>query len=152
MAITESILHYRRHLKRRNYSPHTIKNYMNTLKHFIVWVDVPIEHVSPKIILSYIDRLLDRRMSPKTINCHLDSIRGFYNYLIDEEQVQITNPVKHGYALRLSRPLPRYVRDEDLQKLFNTITDSSLPISCGSMARGNVSGTLILNFFFNRSG
>jgi site-specific recombinase XerD len=82
MAITESILHYRRHLKRRNYSPHTIKNYMNTLKHFIVWVDVPIEHVSPKIILSYIDRLLDRRMSPKTINCHLDSIRGFYNYLL----------------------------------------------------------------------
>jgi site-specific recombinase XerD len=42
MAITESILHYRRHLKRRNYSPHTIKNYMNTLKQFIVWVDVPI--------------------------------------------------------------------------------------------------------------
>jgi site-specific recombinase XerD len=96
---------------------------MNTLKHFIVWVDVPIEHVSPKIILSYIDRLLDRRMSPKTINCHLDSIRGFYNYLIEEEQVRITNPVKHGYALRLSRPLPRYVRDEDLQKLFNTITN-----------------------------
>ena len=123
MAITESILNYRRHLKRRNYSVHTIKNYMNTLKHFIVWVDVPIEHVSPKIILSYIDRLLDRRMSPKTINCHLDSIRGFYNYLIEEEQVRITNPVKHGYALRLSRPLPRYVRDENLQKLFNTITN-----------------------------
>ena len=123
MAITESILHYRRHLKRRNYSVHTIKNYMNTLKHFIVWVDVPIEHVSPKIILSYIDRLLDRRMSPKTINCHLDSIRGFYNYLIEEEQVRITNPVKHGYALRLSRPLPRYVRDEDLYKLFNTLNN-----------------------------
>jgi site-specific recombinase XerD len=96
---------------------------MNTLKHFIVWVDVPIEQVSPKNILSYIDRLLDRRMSPKTINCHLDSIRGFYNYLIEEEQVLISNPVKHGYALRLSRPLPRYVRDEDLQKLFNIITN-----------------------------
>lgn len=123
MAITESILNYRRHLKRRNYSAHTIKNYMNTLKHFIVWVDVPIEQVSPKNILSYIDRLLDRRMSPKTINCHLDSIRGFYNYLIEEEQVLISNPVKHGYALRLSRPLPRYVRDEDLQKLFNIITN-----------------------------
>lgn len=121
MAITDSILHYRRHLKRRNYSSHTIKNYMNTLKHFIVWVDVPIEQVTSKTILSYIDRLLDRRMSAKTINCHLDSIRGFYNYLIEEEQVQITNPVKHGYALRLSRPLPRYVRDEDLHRLFKIV-------------------------------
>ena len=41
MAITDAILHYRRFLKRRNYSGHTIKNYMNTLKHFVLWVNVP---------------------------------------------------------------------------------------------------------------
>jgi hypothetical protein len=27
------------------------------------------------------------RLTPKTINCHLDSIRGFYNYVIHEERV-----------------------------------------------------------------
>lgn len=121
MDLTNAILNYRRFIKRRNYSPHTVKNYMSTLRQFILWIDVPVEQVSHKKILSYIDHLLGRRLTSKTINCHLDSIRGFYNYLIDEEQVQMANPVKHGYALRLSRPLPRYLRDEDVTRLFSAI-------------------------------
>ena len=123
MAITESIVHYRRHLKRKNYSAHTVKNYMNSLKQFIVWVDVPIEKVTATKVLSYIDHLLDRGLSAKTINCHLDSIRGYYHYLIEEEQVYLTHPVKSGYALRLSHPLPRYVKEEDLEKLFKVIVN-----------------------------
>ncbi len=95
---------------------------MNTLKHFVVWLDVPIEEVDNKKVLHYIDHLLDRRLKPKTINSHLDSIRGFYNYLLDEEEVPITNPVKRGYVLRLSRPLPKHLRDEEVKALFETIT------------------------------
>ena len=123
MSLTNSIVNYRRHLKRRNYSAHTVKNYMNTLKHFVVWIDVAIEQVTNKKILGYIDSLLDKGLSAKTINCHLDSIRGFYEYLHHEEQVALPNPVKRGYALRLSRPLPRYLRDEQVAKLFGAITN-----------------------------
>lgn len=94
---------------------------MNTLKHFVLWVDVPIEEVSNKKILFYIDHLLDKGLQPKTINCHLDSIRGFYRYLREVEEVSITNPVKRGYALRLSRPLPRHLRDEEVLRFFNVI-------------------------------
>ena len=121
MAITDAIVHYRRFLKRRNYSPHTIRNYMYTLRQFILWVDVPIEQATHKILLSYIDHLLDRRLNPKTINCHLDSIRGFYNYLIHEEPVAMVHPIKRGYTLRLSRPLPRYLREEHVARLFSAI-------------------------------
>ena len=121
MAITDAIVHYRRFLKRRNYSAHTIRNYMYTLRQYILWVDVPIEQVTHKILLSYIDHLLDRRLRPKTINCHLDSIRGFYNYLIHEEQVAMIHPIKRGYTLRLSRPLPRYIKDENVIRLFDVI-------------------------------
>jgi len=122
MAITETIIHYRRFLKRRNYSLHTIRNYMYTLRQFILWVDVPIEQVTHKTMLTYIDHLIGKRLSPKTINCHLDSIRGFYNYLIHEEQVDIVHPIKRGYTLRLSHPLPRYLRDEQVARLFHVIT------------------------------
>jgi site-specific recombinase XerD len=94
---------------------------MSTLKHFVLWLDVPIEQAAPKKILEYIDYLLDKRLSPKTINCCLDSIRGFYNYLEQEEHVQIINPVRRGYTLRLSRPLPRYLKDEQVQMLFDFI-------------------------------
>ncbi len=121
MDLTNAILNYRRFIKRKNYSTYTVKNYMSTLRQFILWIDIPVESVSNKKLLSYIDHLRRRRLAPKTINCHLDSIRGFYNYLIDEEQVRMVNPVKRGYALRLSRPLPRYLMDEDVVRLFSVI-------------------------------
>jgi len=96
---------------------------MHTLKQFVLWVDVPIEEVSHKKLLAYLDHLLDRGLQPKTINCHLDSIRGFYHYLIEEEQVQMVHPVKRGYALRLSRPLPRHLRDEEVGRLLKVVHD-----------------------------
>jgi len=98
-----------------------VKNYLNTLKHFAIWLDVPIEQVTNKKVLAYIDFLLDRNLKPKTINCHLDSIRGFYEHLRSEEALSIPNPVKRGYALKLSRPLPRHLRDEEVKKLFSVI-------------------------------
>jgi site-specific recombinase XerD len=121
MAIIDSMINYRRFLKRRNCSAHTVKNYMNTLKHFILWLDVPVEEVTHKKIQAYIDHLRNKTLAPKTINCHLDSIRGFYDYLCYEEELAITNPVKRGYALRLSRPLPKHLRDEEVIILLNAI-------------------------------
>ena len=121
MAITDAIINYRRFLKRRNYSRYTVRNYMNTLKHFIVWVDVPIEQATHTTVLSFIEYLLDKHLQPKTINCYLDGIRDFYDYLITEEHIPMVNPVKRGYALRLSRPLPRYLRDEEIPRLFSVI-------------------------------
>ena len=106
MAITDSILNYRRFLKRRNYSKYTLRNYMNTLKHFVLWLDVPIEEVDNKKILSFIDHLLDKRLKPKTINCYLDSIRGFYDYLIHEEEVAMTHPVKRASLCDYHDPYP----------------------------------------------
>ena len=121
MAITDVIIHYRRFLKRRNYSRYTLRNYMVTLKYFVLWLNVPIEQVNHKNILSFIDHLLTKRLQPKTINCYLDSIRSFYHYLIDEEQVQIPQPVKRGYTLRLSQPLPRHLRDEQVSRFFAVV-------------------------------
>ena len=110
---------------------------MCTLRQFVLWLDVPVEEATNKQILQYIDLLLDQELKPKTINCHLDSIRGFYEYLREGENIPIANPVKRGYVLRLSNPLPRYVRDEDIRKLFDvmrTARDRSifmLMLRCG---------------------
>ena len=94
---------------------------MSTLRQFVLWLEVPIESVTNREIVAYIEALLRRRLQAKTINCHLDSIRGFYNYLHDVEDIPLPNPVRRGYVLRLSRPLPRYLRDEEVEKLFEVI-------------------------------
>jgi len=121
MAITDSIIGFRRGLKRKNYSSCTIRDYTSTLRQFVLWVDCPIEKADRKKILLFIDSLLDKRLHPKTINCYLDSIRSFYEYLKEEEQIEIENPVKSGYSLRLPKPLPRFLQDEQVTNLFKVI-------------------------------
>jgi site-specific recombinase XerD len=137
MSITNSIVNYKRFLKRRNFSPHTVKNYLNTLKHFVVWCDVPIEQVTKKKVAASIDYLLAKAVAPKTINCHLSSIRVFYDYLNSQEGIELTNPVSRGSLLRLPRPLPRHLRDHEVGRLFEVIVSPrdramfSLMLRCG---------------------
>lgn len=108
-------------MKRRNYSSHTVKNYMNQLKHFVLWVNVPIEQVNYRKVAEYTDYLLRKRLTPKTINCHLACIRVFYDYLYHEEEIKMKNPVKKGSSLRMPKPLPRHLRDEEVDILFGVI-------------------------------
>jgi len=108
MTITDSIIRYRRFLKRRNFSPNTVKNYINGLKHFICWLDVPIETVTYRKIGTYIDDLLGKRLSPKTINCYLNSVCQFYYYLAEEEGIQLINPVRKPNIMKLPRGLPKH--------------------------------------------
>jgi site-specific recombinase XerD len=121
MTMTNAIVNYRRFLKRRNYSPCTVKNYLNSLKHFVLWVNVPIERVSQHTVSEYIDYLLKKRLKAKTINLHLARIRVFYDYLYHEEEIKVVNPVKKGTNLRLSKPLPKHLKDEEVKALFNVI-------------------------------
>lgn len=121
MAIIDSIINFRRHLKRKNYSQRTIRDYISTLKQFILWLNCPIEEASNKKVLGFIDHLLDKKLKPKTINCYLDSIRSFYEYLKEGEDLEIVNPVKRGYSLRLSKPLPRFLKDEEVSRLLQKL-------------------------------
>jgi site-specific recombinase XerD len=94
---------------------------MNILRHFVLWVDVPIEKVDHWKVAEYTDLLLAERLKPKTINCHLACIRVFYDYLYHEEGIKVANPVKRGSALRMPKPLPQHLRDEEVVALFDAI-------------------------------
>ena len=121
MDFTNSIINYRRYLKRRNLSPYTVRNYLNNLKQFLAWLKVPLEQVTHQEISTYIEFMHERRSHPKTINCQLNSIRSFYSFLHYEEELPIQNPVRKGCSLRLPKPLPRYLRDEEIETLFATV-------------------------------
>jgi len=97
---------------------------MAGLGQFLRWVDAPIEEVSPRIIVHYIEFLMARGLGPKTINCHLERIRQFYHYLIQEEGLELVNPVKKGYGQRMSKPLPRHLTEQGLSMLFRACKSS----------------------------
>ena len=121
MELIESILNYKQYLKRRNLSAHTVKNYLHRLKKFMAWISVPVESVISSDVKCYIDLLLDKRLSPETINGHIIAVRRFYSYLEDEEGLQMSNPVIRGLALRLPKPLPQHIRDSDAIIFFRSV-------------------------------
>jgi site-specific recombinase XerD len=119
---TTELIRYRRALKRKNYSAHTLKSYVNILDQFMRWLTVPLPDVTRKEIGAYVDYLLRKRRTPKTITCHLQTIRLFFDYLINEESRSMLNPVTR-ISLRLPKPLPRHLKDDQVTRLFNGITD-----------------------------
>jgi site-specific recombinase XerD len=116
------LIRYRRSLKRKNYSTHTVKSYVNILNQFIRWLTVPLSEVTRKEIGAYVDYLLRRGRTPKTMTCHLQTIRLFFDYLMNEEGRSILNPVTR-ISLRLPKPLPRHLKDDQVRRLFDVVTD-----------------------------
>jgi site-specific recombinase XerD len=99
-------------------------------------------------VKKYIDYLLERGMAPRTINCHLSSIRLFYDYLNDEEGTSIDNPVITGLMLRESRPLPRYMTDKEIEIFLRSVAGTRdramfmLMLRCGLRVQEVVNLTL----------
>ena len=110
MNMINVIVNFRRYLKRRNYSPHTVKYYLNVLKQFVLWLNVPLEQVTKDKIEDYIDYLHQKRIQAASINLYLAIIRVFYNYLKYEEKIKLTNPIRCSSRLRVPKPLPRAMR------------------------------------------
>ena len=137
MQMTHVIINFRRHLKRRNFSPHTVKYYLNIIKQYVIWLDVPLEQATVENVDAYIDYLHRKRMHPSSINLYLVIIRVFYDYLRYEERVDLTNPVKRNRRLRVPKPLPRSLRDQEIEKLFGVIKNKrdiamfKLMLRCG---------------------
>jgi len=121
MEMIHVIINFRRHLKRRNYSPHTVKYYLNIIKQYVIWLNITLEQATYETIDGYIDHLHKKRMNPASINLYLVIIRVFYDYLKYEERVDLTNPVKPNCRLRVPKPLPRSLRDPEVERLFGVI-------------------------------
>lgn len=91
------------------------------MEHYLVWLPVPVEIATKTHVKMYLDLLLENGLAPKTINERLVAIRSFYLYLAKEEGKMITNPVSSGLALRLPKPLPRDIRERELDRFLAVI-------------------------------
>jgi len=130
----ETIDRYRRSLKRKNYSGHTVKTYLHILGHFTGWLNVTLNEVTRKDMGSYVDHLLRKHLSPKTVICHLQTIRLFFDYLINDEGMDMTNPITR-ISIRLPKPLPRHLKDDQVAKLLRAVNEVRDKAMCMVMLR-----------------
>lgn len=101
----------------------TVKGYMSDLKDFksflsaedetIEWKDVDAD-----LVRRWIEQLMDRGYSPASVNRKLSSLRTFYRLLMREKVVD-KNPLAGLRGPKKARPLPYFVKEEDMNRLLD---------------------------------
>jgi integrase/recombinase XerD len=114
-------------LRRRNYSPGTIRSIMYLLTAFIQTLtpeqQAHLSQVDRHTISAYIGHLQARSLGGATINNHLSAIHGFFRFLLEQEQVA-RNPVLESHYLRQREdPLPQAMTDEETDRFLSVIQE-----------------------------
>ncbi|AZP05372.1 tyrosine recombinase XerC [Jeotgalibaca ciconiae] len=117
--LLESFVHYLS-IERR-YSEETVKAYLQDLKKFELFLKesgtasfVEVRLFDVRTFLSFLD---EEELSRNTISRILSSLRGFYGYLLREKMIT-ENPVSSITFKNRSLRLPKYLYDEELEKIF----------------------------------
>ena len=117
--LIESFLRYLHYEK--NYSSHTVESYSNDLSQFKYFVSGD-ETLDPKTIDSvwvrrWMVSLMDEGYSSLSVNRKLSSLKSFFKYLCKYKYIE-TSPVKNLRGPKINKPLPNFVKDLDMNKLF----------------------------------
>ena len=119
-----------RHLsEEKRYSPHTVSNYQRDLKVFAKFllgcgIDgwSAIDH---RQMRAYVAFRHNSRVSGRTIQRELSSLRAFYRYLLNEQQIS-HNPVMGVRPPKAEKKLPATLHVDQLAQLLATPAESSL--------------------------
>jgi len=110
----------------KNYAQNTIASYERDLLKFLSflinrniadWLEIESDTVN-----LFVMGLRHSEMSGKSIRRYLSSIRGFFNFLIDNG-VMVKNPALSIQTPKIDRVLPKTIDFDDLRNMMNLKTD-----------------------------
>jgi integrase/recombinase XerC len=109
----------------KRYSPHTVLAYCNDLDQFCSFLNIQyntsdIHEVTYQMIRSWLVSLMEQKISPRSVNRKLTTLKSFYKFLIREGMVS-ADPMRKIISLKTSKSLPSFVEKEKMEKLFETV-------------------------------
>jgi len=117
--LIESFLRYLQYEK--NYSLHTVDSYSNDLFRFknFIFGDETLDPkaIDPVWVRRWMVSLMNEGYSPLSVNRKLSSLKSFFKYLCKYKYID-TSPVKNLRGPKVNKPLPHFVKDMDMHKLF----------------------------------
>ena len=121
--MVHSFLKYLTNEKR--FSPHTISSYETDLMQFSDFLHKKdfsntIESTNHQLIRNWIVSLIENKVSPRSVNRKIASLRSFYKFLLKREVIT-ENPATHIRPVKTPKPLPEFVQKTEMDNLLNRI-------------------------------
>jgi len=112
----------------KRYSQHTIISYQTDLEQFFAYLTSqfdapPLQNITAMFIRSWLAEMKEEKISSKTINRKISSLKSFFKYEIRTGALEQT-PMTTVIAPKISKRLPVFVEQKDMATLFNYVTFS----------------------------
>jgi integrase/recombinase XerC len=110
----------------KRFSEHTIKSYTNDLKQFISFLSSEfqiideINEISFQIIRTWIASLLEKGLSPRSVNRKISTLKTYFKFLIREGKL-IENPMMKVVAPKSKKRLPVFIEEDQIASLLNEV-------------------------------
>lgn len=122
MISIQSFLKYLEFEKRS--SNHTLIAYRCDLEQFLSFCrHKGIDHISAvtsKIVRSWVVKLVNEGMSPKSVSRKITTLKSFFKFLLREEFIEVS-PVEGVSTPKIPKRLPVFVRDAEMNHLLDDI-------------------------------
>jgi integrase/recombinase XerC len=110
----------------KNYSAHTVESYKNDLYQFKEFVSGDSvfrpEAIDAVWVRRWIVSLMNENYSPLSVNRKLSSLKSFFKYLCKNKYIE-SSPLGNIRGPKAKKPLPHFVKDMDMEKLFSVWDD-----------------------------
>jgi len=107
-------------------SPHTILAYQTDLLQFESYLNrdakegeqYEVGNASYQDIRAWLIGMIDKELSPRSVNRKIATLSTFYKFLIKKGVLE-TSPAEKLQALKVSKPLPAFVKENELEIVLN---------------------------------
>lgn len=108
-------------------SENTLTTYRRNLNSYILFISEKniddLTKINSHFILEYLLTLQKRGISARSLAQHLSSLRGFYKFLYDEQIID-KNPIDGLDTPRLSKKLPHFLTEGEIEQIFKVAETS----------------------------
>jgi integrase/recombinase XerC len=109
----------------KRYSQHTILSYKTDLEQFSAFLisqydAPPVANITPGFIRSWLAEMRNDKVSPKSLNRKISSLKSFYKYLLKVGEVK-QSPLTTIVAPKVGKRLPTFVAEKDMQRLRDNV-------------------------------
>ena len=110
----------------KRFSEHTVKSYTTDLKQFTDFlcdefqIIDKIDEIRFQIIRTWIASLLEKGISPRSVNRKISTLKSYFKFLI-REGVILENPMIKLVAPKSKKRLPVFIEEEQITSLLNEV-------------------------------